>query len=77
MTKQDMQQFSEKTADYQATIGEIKDDMRKFATRCEADGDMMMHMRFEAAKILLAKAVEGLEAITEITDAETIAKEVA
>lgn len=77
MKIEDMKQFSKKAADYSATIGEISVDMGVYMERCDADGDTLMHQRFEAARILLKKANEQITGIMEITDAETIAKEVA
>lgn len=70
-----MRQFNEKAADYLAALGEIKSDMEEHARRCEGDGDMMKHMRFDAARLLIGKAVENIEDVMVETDAIIFQKE--
>lgn len=60
MRIEDMRQFEVKAPEYSGAIGEMESDMKDFMAKCDASGDMFMHQRFEAAKILLQKANEQI-----------------
>jgi hypothetical protein len=68
MRIEDMKQFEAKAPEYSGALGEMESDMKDFMAKCDESGDMFMHQRFVAAKILMEKANEQIIEVLKMID---------